>query len=423
MKTPMFTFTVIPIILALLVGALSLPALNIFQVNARGLGHEHGQPWRKAAKTIADALRFDFAHARATFVMLSRHPLFSPATAGAALGLAFLVNGAALFAAPLLTGVLTEGVHTAEFLAWEGGNSLRRETVTVLSGQDLDPGEVCGRVSMGIGRVSIPTVVGTGTGTVSAVFAGPNVEVGNYVLTCTAAVAHGGVFSLTSPSGKVLPTLTMTPGSGGSTVYTSSHINFTITDSTDFIVGDVFTFVVGTTAPTVIGGTGTGVMTALSLGPDAQTGNYKVINRAVVAEGGDFEVIAPDGTSIGRFLMGTTSTGTAAFTSRHINFTLSDATDYILGNYFNVAVFNQLIGGKVVAWDPTTFDGRHRVAGLLYAAVDASLADTKGVLICRDAVVIKPSLQWGAAITSAQKDVAYEELAAMGVIAREGVTS
>lgn len=423
MKTPMFTFTVIPVFLALLVGVVSQPALNIFQVNARGLGHEHGQPWRSKARVVADALRSDFTHARATLIMLSRHPLFSPAAAAAAVALSFVVNGAALFAAPAVFGTLTEGVHTAEFLAWEGGNGLMRESVTVLSGQDLDPGEVCGRVTMGIGRVSIPTVVGTGTGTVSAVFAGPDVEVGNYVLTCTAAVAHGGVWSLTTPSGKVLPTLTMTPGSGGSTVYTSSHINFTITDSADFVVGDVFTFVVSTTAPTVIGGTGTGVMTALSLGPDAKTGNYKVINRAAVAEGGDFEVIDPDGESIGRFLMGTTSTGTASFTSRQINFTLSDATDYILNNHFNVAVFNQLSGGKVVAWDPTTFDGRHRVAGLLYAAVDASAGDVAGVLVCREAVVVKSALQWAAAITSAQKEVAYKELAKLGVVARDGVTS
>jgi hypothetical protein len=101
----------------------------------------------------------------------------------------------------------------------------------VLSGQNLKAGAVVGRVSRGIGRVSIPTVVGTGNGTVSQVFAGPDVEVGNYVLTCTAAVANGGVFSLTSPSGKALPALTMTPGAGGTTKSTRSrHINFTITD-------------------------------------------------------------------------------------------------------------------------------------------------------------------------------------------------
>jgi len=332
---------------------------------------------------------------------------------GATLGLALLLCGHAAIAGG---AALTEGQHAGEFIMAEQSVN-RRETVTVLSGQNLKAGAVVGRVSKGIGRVSIPTVVGTGNGTVNTVFAGPEVEVGNYVLKCTAAVADGGVFSLTTPSGKVLPVLTLTPGAGGSTIYISRHINFTIVDgSTNYIVDDVFTFVVGTTAPTVIGGTGTGVMTLLSLGPDAKPGRYQVINRVVITDGGDFEVIGPDGDSIGRFNWAAAS-ATAAFTSRQINFTLSDATNYIAGNYFDIAVFNNLLGGKVVAWDPLTFDGRHKAVGLLYDNVDASAADKAGVLVSRSSDVIKGALQWAAAITSSQKESAYLDLAARGVIA------
>lgn len=312
---------------------------------------------------------------------------------------------------------LTEGQHTGEFILWEQDPGVR-ESVTVLSGQNLAAGAVVGRVTKGIGRVSIPTVVGTGDGVATAVYAGPEVEVGNYVLTCTAAVAHGGVFSLTTPSGKSLPALTLTPGSGGSTAYTSRHINFTITDgSADFVAGDAFTFVVSTTAPTVIGGTGNGVMTALSLGPDAKPGRYQVINRVVIANGGDFEVIGPDGDAIGRFNW-SNSGSTASFTSRQVNFTLSDSTDYIAGNYFDIAVFNQLAGGKVVAWDPTTYDGRHRAVGVLYGNVNATSGDLPGVLVTRSARVAKSALQWGAAITSAQKESAYLDLAEREVLAR-----
>jgi hypothetical protein len=315
--------------------------------------------------------------------------------------------------------VLTEGQRAGEFLLEEresvGRPSL--ESITVLSGQNLAAGAVIGRVTKGIGRVSIPTVVGTGTGTVSAVFAGPEVEVGNYTLTCTAAVAHGGVFSLTTPSGRALPALTMTPGSGGTTVYTSRHLNFSITDANDFIVGDYFIFIVSTTAPTVIGGTGTGVMTALSLGPDAKPGRYQVINRVVVATGGDFEVLAPDGSSIGRFIWAA-SGSTASFTSRQVNFTLSDATDYIAGNYFDICVFNQLSGGKVVAWAPSTYDGRDHAVGVLYDAVDASLADKAGVIVTRDATVRGDDLQWGAAITAAEKISAAVDLALRGIVVR-----
>jgi hypothetical protein len=312
-------------------------------------------------------------------------------------------------------GTLVEGTHTAEFLAWEA-NSFLRETVTVLSGQNLASGAVVGRVTLGIGRVSIPTVVpvGSANGTASGVFAGPDVLVGNYVATCTAAASNAGTFSVVSPAGKRLPDATV------GVAYTSREINFTLNDgSTDFGVGDVFTFVVSTTAPTVIGGTGTGTISALSLGPDAKPGRYQVICRAAVSNGGDFDVIGPDGDSIGRFLMGTSSAGSAAFASRQVNFTLTDATDFIVGNYFDIAVFNQLNGGKVVAWDPTTFDGRQYAAGALYSAIDATSADTPGVIVAHDAVVLKGGLSWAATITDAQKDNAYAQLAARGIVARD----
>lgn len=317
---------------------------------------------------------------------------------------------------------LTETQHAGSFILSEVLGSLGRRAVTVLSGQNLNAGAVVGRVNLGIGRVSIPAVVPTAgaNGTVSAVYAGPDVEVGNYVLTCTTAVAHGGVWSLTTPSGKVLPILTMTPGAGGSTVYTSSHINFTITDgSTDFAAGDVFTFVVSTTVPTVIGGTGTGVLSALALGPDAQPGRYQIVNNVVVANGGDMSVIGPDGKNVGGRFIWSASGSTATFTSRQISFTISDATDYIAGNYFDIAVFNQLAGGKAVAWDPTTYDGRHRVAGVLYDAVNASAGDLAGVVVDQLAVVRKASLSWGAAITSAQKESAYRDLRSLHIIARD----
>jgi hypothetical protein len=58
------------------------------------------------------------------------------------------------------------------------------------------------------------------------------------------------------------------------------------------------------------------------------------------------------------------------------------ATKY-LGNYFDICVFNQLLGGKVVAWAPGTYDGRHKAVGILYDNVDASLADVAGVIVTR----------------------------------------
>ena len=315
---------------------------------------------------------------------------------------------------------VTETLQAGDFILQELLGSIGRTALTVLSGQNLNAGAVLGRVKLGIGRVSIPTVTGTGNGTATLVFAGPDVEVGTYRLLCTAAASHGGVFSLTTPGGKALPTFTMTGGTGATTAYTSRHINFSITDgSTDFIVGDYFDFVVSTTVPTVIGGTGTGVLSALSLGPDAKPGRYKINNDVVVANGGDMSVIGPDGAMVGGRFIWSASGSTASFTSRQINFTISDATDYIANNYFDVCVFNQLNGGKAVAWDPTTFDGRHRVAGILFDAVDASAADKTGVAVTTQAIVRKAALSWGAAISAAEKDSAYKEMLALGILARD----
>jgi len=306
---------------------------------------------------------------------------------------------------------VTETTHSAEFLLSEAPGQRSREAVTVLSGQTLEAGEVVGRVTKGVGRVSVPTVVGTGDGTASLVFAGPNVEVGSYVLTCTAAVAHGGVFSLTTPSGLALPALTLTPGAGGTTAYTSDHINFTITDgSTDFAAADVFTFVVGTTAPTVIG-TGNGTISAITLGRAAKTGRYKVVNLETITNGGRFECRGPDGDALGEITITAGAGGTGVFTSDQLNFTLTDATDFVAGDFFEVAAYNQLAGGKCVEWNPASVDGRQHVAGVLYAAVDASAADASGVLVARDAEVDTGLLAYATTITAANKADAVAALA------------
>jgi hypothetical protein len=101
---------------------------------------------------------------------------------------------------------------------------------------------------------------------------------------------------------------------------------------------------------------------------------------------------------------------------------LSDATDYIANNYFDIAVFNELSGGKAVAWDPTTFDGRHRVAGILWDNVDASAGDKVAAILARHAEVAKGQLQFAAAITTSQMESAYAEMEKLlGIIARDSV--
>jgi hypothetical protein len=82
----------------------------------------------------------------------------------------------------------------------------------------------------------------------------------------------------------------------------------------------------------------------------------------VVAGAGDFEVIAPDGS-----LVGIATTG-AAFTSSHINFTLTDGTpDFALGDSFTIAI--PAGSEKVKILTPAAVDGSQDVYGILIGAV------------------------------------------------------
>jgi hypothetical protein len=293
---------------------------------------------------------------------------------------------------------ITETNHTAEFLLSEAPGCLSREEITVLSGQDLAAGAVVGKVTKTLAAAPIPTIVGTGTGLMSALTFGPDIQTGSYVITLLATSATAA-FSVVAPDGTALPN-----GAVG-TAYASRHLSFLISDGGTMTEDDAYTVVVTAAGtPVVIGGTGTGTMSAISLGPDAMNGGYRVVLKAVVAHGGDFDVIAPDGHLVERFLMGTTTGAAASFTSRHINFTLTDATDFILGNYFNVIVAKG--SQKVKAWSATATDGSQDAAGILYAAVDATSADAAGVIVARQAVASEAML------------TGFTELARPGLLAR-----
>ena len=90
--------------------------------------------------------------------------------------------------------------------------------------------------------------------------------------------------------------------------------------------------------PAVAGGTGNGTMTLLTFGPDVQVGSYVIQCITAVAHGGVFSVTAPDGTALPNFSMGTTTGGTARYTSSHISFSLTDNADFITANSFTVVV-------------------------------------------------------------------------------------
>lgn len=138
--------------------------------------------------------------------------------------------------------VLTEGLHTAEFIIREARKNASRTAGAVLAaGNNLDAGAVLGQLTLDEAVVSAGAG-NTGTASLAAVSAtlGSEAEPGIYVLRCTAASANAGTFSVKSPSGKVLADLTV------ASAYTSTHISLTIPDgAVDWAVGDMIYVAVG----------------------------------------------------------------------------------------------------------------------------------------------------------------------------------
>jgi len=312
----------------------------------------------------------------------------------------------------MTTTSFAEGKHPGEFLISEAPISQSREVVTVLSGENLDTGAVIGRILRALAAAPNPSVVGTGNGTMTKVRPGPSVQTGNYVVKCKTAVANGGVFSVTAPDGTTLPDLTLTVGAGAATNYTSDHIDFAITDGgTDFAVDDTFTIAVTAGGTPTVVGTGNGTIGSIAMGPETQLGTYRLECIAAAANGGTFAVYAPNGDRLPDAAVGT------AYANKQISFTIADgATDFAVGDYFHVVVANG--SKKAKAWNPAAVDGSEDPAGILYYPVDASAADTAGVIIARNAEVSLDDLVWGAAVTAAQKNVAIERLKALGIVTR-----
>lgn len=132
---------------------------------------------------------------------------------------------------------LNEGQHKAEFIVSEANGTFSRESIIVLSGQNLKPGHVLGKIL--VGAAIGATVAGnTGNGTIGSVDAGTNAKKGVYTLTCIEPAANGGEFSVEDPDGVTIATVPVgTPYAGA--------IEFTIADgATDFAAGDAFTITV-----------------------------------------------------------------------------------------------------------------------------------------------------------------------------------
>lgn len=296
----------------------------------------------------------------------------------------------------------TEGNYTLEFLLSEAPGNRSRDAGVLLSGQDLAAGTVVGKVSKEISASPIPAIVGTGTGLMSALTFGHAVQTGAYTITLTETSATAA-FTVTAPDGVALI------GGNVATAYVSDHLSFLIANGGTMSTGDTYTVTVTAGGTPVLVGTGTGVVSAFTLGPDAQLGTYRVQVLATSATG-EFEVIAPDGGKLKRGQIAT------AYTSSHVNFTLANGGTMTAGDYFNIVVANG--SGKFVAYTPLTYDGRNEPYGVLCAAGDASAGDIDCAVIARDVEVSSDRLTWAATVSAGDKLVAATKLDKRGILVR-----
>ncbi len=129
--------------------------------------------------------------------------------------------------------VLSEGQHAGEFLVSEANGSRSRETITVVSGQNLQAGHVLGKVT--VGTTTGAAVSGnTGNGTISGVSAGTGAKPGVYSVNCIEPASNSGAFLVEDPDG-------VTIGHANVGAAFTGAVNFTLNDgSTDFSAGDRF---------------------------------------------------------------------------------------------------------------------------------------------------------------------------------------
>jgi hypothetical protein len=141
---------------------------------------------------------------------------------------------------------LLEARHPGEFILSEADGHLSRENVPIGVSQTILAGTVLGAAPIVASETS-SIVVGTNTGNGVATLANPATSQaavdGDYLLTCTAAAANAGTFSVQTPDGREIGPLTVG-------VAFNKEIKLTIADgATDFAVGDSFKVRVGIENP------------------------------------------------------------------------------------------------------------------------------------------------------------------------------
>lgn len=202
------------------------------------------------------------------------------------------------------------------------------------------------------------------------------------------------------------------------TVYEGSEVTYQI----GTVLGK--TLVSGSATATAGTNTGTGTVGTITVSGSAVVGAYKVVIQQAVTDKGLFTVFNPDGVSVGSGQVG------SVFSGGGLSFTISDATDFVVGDTFTIAVTGTVKYKRVEA---TATDGSQKAAAIYVGGVTpqtsynkstiAATTNTSVVAIVRgNALYKKQGLVFGASVdTQAELDAAYAQLEAKGILAVERI--
>jgi len=255
-----------------------------------------------------------------------------------------------------------------------GDKKLVTESIRIPSGS-LIRGLVLGRIKTSTPTTGTADGGNTGDGTVTAVTGGKNTKVGTYTIEAVVAITNGGTFNVTDPDGKFIGQITITAGAGGTGIFKSDEINFTVTEgTTDFALADKFTVAVTNGVPSTGSGVGTGngTLTAVEGRHALKVGTYTMTCITAVANGGIFSVADPDGNLLANATVGT------AYVSDQIAFLINDgSTDFIVTDSFTIAI--TISQRQCVAVDKAATDGSSEPYAVLSEDVDASVSAQQSI--------------------------------------------
>jgi len=157
------------------------------------------------------------------------------------------------------------------------------------------------------------------------------------------------------------------------------------------------------------GNTGTGTFGTITVTAPAQIGTYRVVITTVAGNAGTFLVTDPNGQHVG------TGTVAVAFSKGGLAFTLADATDFVIGDGFNVNVVGTYQYKIAVE---TATDGSKVVDALVLEdkAIAATTATKLVVMTKGPASISKTALVLDATYnTAAELALVYAALEAKGI--------